>query len=212
MFHDIQQSFLLIHFPKDGKVSWLQPIRKKKKVFPGYYPDNPVHTYLALCMSEQSHWLKWVYMCKSSMNLVQNKYEFCLQDLSSDSVLKQSEVHMVVIHIEFEPQIRTCQLVIKLAAFSLFHFRLFICQCKLLIFQTYIHFVRQLSLLSQDLSSRKEKCIAWFLEKEENIACFLEYIQTVCDTFKYHKSSAIGHKLNYKWVLKYTKSDQFVPK
>lgn len=71
-------------------------------------------------------------------------------------------------------------------------------------FQTYTHFARHLSLLSQDLSSRKEKCIAWFLEEEENFACSLDYIQAVCDTFKYHTNSAIGHKLNYKWALKYT--------
>lgn len=60
----------------------------------------------------------------------------------------ETKSQMVMIHIEFEPQIWTCQLVIKLAAFSLFHFWIFLCQCKLLIFQTYIHFVRQLSLLS----------------------------------------------------------------
>lgn len=109
---------------------------------------------------------------------------------------------MVVIHIEFEPQIWTCQLVIKLAAFILFLAFSLSVQASY-ISDIYIYFARQLSLLSQDLSSRKEKCIAWFLEKEENIACFLEYIQTVCDTLKYHTSSAICHKLNYKWALKH---------
>lgn len=150
-------------------------------------------------MSEQSHWLQYVY------SYVQIKMElFCMQGLSFASVLKQSKIHMVVIHIEFEPWIWTCQLVIKLAGFSLFHFWLFLCLCKLLIFQAYIHFVRHFCLLSQDLSSRKERHISWFLEKEENISCFLESIQTVCDTFKYQTSSAIGHKLNCKWILKYT--------
>lgn len=41
------------------------------------------------------------------------------------------------------------------------------------------------------------------LEKEENIAYFLDCIQTACDTFKYYTSSAIDQKLNYKWALKY---------